>query len=68
MENKLAEILIEGEKHLMALRAESSHFLIRDAGAFLSHRKHLLASIAQRRQGRPREILIGHESHAVLSG
>jgi hypothetical protein len=37
-----------------------------DAGAFLSHREHLPASISQRLQGRPREVLVGHEFHAVL--
>jgi hypothetical protein len=63
-----AESLIESKQDSLALRTEARYFLIRGAGAFLAHRKYLLASIAQRLQGRPQKILVGNESHAVLSG
>ena len=54
MENKLAEILVESKKDSPALPTKSGNLLIRDAGAFLSHREYLPACISQRRQGRPR--------------
>jgi hypothetical protein len=36
-EDKLAEILVEGEKDSLTLRTEGGHFLVRDAGTFLGH-------------------------------
>lgn len=68
VENKLAEILVEGKQDSLALRTNSGNILIRDARAFFSHREYLPACISKCRQGRPREILIGNKRHAVLSG
>jgi len=59
---------MEGQEDSLALRTEAGYFLIRDAGAFLGYREYLPASTAQRLQGRPRKILVGQESHVVLSG
>jgi hypothetical protein len=68
VKNKLAEILVEGEKDSLVLRTKSGHFLIRDAGAFFGHREHIPAGNSQCRKGWPRKILVGHECHAVFSG
>jgi hypothetical protein len=65
-ENDFAEILVEREKDPLLLRAESGNVFIRDAGAFFSDREDVPPRLTQGFQSRPREILVGQDSHVVL--
>jgi hypothetical protein len=68
VEDELAEILVEREEDSVLVRTESGDLLIRDAGAVFSDREDVPTRLSQRLQGRPRKVLVGHGSHAVLRG
>jgi hypothetical protein len=68
VEDELAEILVEGQEDSLLVRAESGDLLIRDAGTLFSDREHVPTCLPQRLQSRPRKVLVGHGSHAVLRG
>jgi len=66
-EHKFAEIFFERHEYPLLIRAESGDVFIRDAGALFSNREDIPARISQRVESWPRKVLVGEDSHAVLS-